>query len=803
MTEQIFISYSKKDSMFAHKLADDLEAAGFKIWIDRAIGGGDEWRKTIERNIDIAGEVIVVVSPDALKSEWVPYETSRAIGAGKQIYPILYKSVHSLPPWLDIYQYIDFTNTPHETAFNALVSVLTPPNPIQDLLDQQVNAYRQTESLIGFGMLQGIEEARATLQIDAAAEELIQKSNQAIRAEQAKELEQEQKLEKTRRQRSMVLTTGLIIALVLSIISFSFYLQSNKNLESANVANTQVVAKSNAAETAQAEAEQQKSLAEERALRAQSGQLAAIASSKLEGDFNLAVLLSVESIGKDVNFLSRSGLLKVVQYNSNLLRSLNRHTAYVSSVVFSPDGKILASGSGDYTIRLWNVKTGQQIGSSLTGHTGGVDSVVFSPNGKMLASGSYDGTIRLWNIETGQQIGDALSGPAVDITSVAFSPDGRMLASVSSDGTVYLWDVETGQQIGEALAGHIANAGNSVAFSPDGKILASQSLDNIHLWNVNPSVKTGRRIGEAQETHTSMAFSPDGKTLSSGSADGTIRMWNVETGQQIGEPLRGHTDVVISVVFSPDGKTLASGDWNGIIDFWDVQTGQQLGEALKGHPGPVYSLSYSPDGKMLASGGGDGTIRLWNVSAVLNTNFETGLQVGEVLRANIHSVTDVAFSPDGKILASGGNDSMPHLWDVETGQQIEADLVGHTDSAFSVAFSRNGKILASGSRDETIRLWNVETGQQIGDALTGLKWGVSSVAFSPDGKILASGGGDRAIRLWNVETGHQIREVLIADKTGLNCVAFSPDGKILASGGYDGTIRLGKTLRGTQVLSIA
>ncbi|MBU0510526.1 MAG: WD40 repeat domain-containing protein, partial [Chloroflexi bacterium] len=368
---------------------------------------------------------------------------------------------------MDQYQYIDFVNKTYGDALKLLEEALTPTNPIQDLLDQQVNAYKQTGELMGAAILQVIENARDTLSIVKAAEELIEKSNQFIKANQQKELVQRQRLERTRQQRTTALTIGLIIALILSLVSFFLYRESNRNLlEAIN-----------------------------QTRRAQSGQFGTIAVNKLESDFNLALLLSVESIRKDDNFLARDSLMTAIQYNPNLLRSLETHTAWVNSVAFSPDGKTLASGSGDETIRLWDVETGQQIREALTGNTAGVTSVAFSPDGKTLASGGL--TIRLWDVEMGQQIGEALTGHEYAVNSVAFSPDGKTLAS-SGGLTIRLWDVETGQQIGEALTGHTAGV-------------------------------------------SSVAFSPDGKTLASGSGDETIRLWDVEMGQQIGEALTGHT----------------------------------------------------------------------------------------------------------------------------------------------------------------------------------------------------------------------------------------------------------------------
>jgi len=451
---------------------------------------------------------------------------------------------------------------------------------------------------------------------------------------------------------------------------------------------------------------------------------------------------------------------------------LSGHTDYVWSVCFSPDGKTLASGSWDKTIRLWDVETGKEK-SLLSGHTNTVNSVCFSPDGKTLASGSREKTIRLWDVETGKEK-SLLSGHTDYVWSVCFSPDGKTLASGSGDNTIRLWDVETGKEKSQ-LSGH-TDAVMSVSFSPDGKTLASGSDDRtIRLWDVETGKEKSLLSGHTDYVW-SVCFSPDGKTLASGSRDKTIRLWDVETGKEK-SLLSGHTDRVWSVSFSPDGKTLASGYWNNPIRLWDVETGKEKFQ-LSGHTNTVNSVSFSPDGKTLASGSGDKTIRLWNV--------KTGKEKFQ-LSGHTNTVDSVSFSPDGKTLASGSGDNTICLWDVQTGKE-KSQLPGHTSSVTSVSFSPDGKTLASGSGDNTICLWDVQTGKEKSQ-LPGHTSSVTSVSFSPDGKTLASGSGDNTIRLWDVETGKE-KSQLPGHTAYVNSVSFSPDGKTLASGSGDKTIRL-------------
>ena len=304
----------------------------------------------------------------------------------------------------------------------------------------------------------------------------------------------------------------------------------------------------------------------------------------------LLTIFSVNTSAQDVAFTTLEG-----------------HWSDVRSVSFSPDGSLLASGSSDDTIRLWDVKTGNLL-HTLTGHRGGVLSVSFSPDGSLLASGSWDDTIGLWDVKTGNLL-HTLTGHRGGVTSVSFSPDGSLLASGSSDDTIRLWDVKTGNLL-HTLTGHRGGV-LSVSFSPDGSLLASGSGDDtIRLWDV----KTGKRLrtltGHVSAV-LSVSFSPDGSLLASGSWDDTIGLWDVKTGNLL-HTLTGHRGGVLSVSFSPDGSLLASGSWDDTIGLWDVKTGNRL-HTLTGHRDNVNSVSFSPDGSLLASGSDDNTIRLWEI----------------------------------------------------------------------------------------------------------------------------------------------------------------------------------------------
>ena len=479
----------------------------------------------------------------------------------------------------------------------------------------------------------------------------------------------------------------------------------------------------------------------------------------------------------------------------------------VFSVAISPDGRTVADGAYDGTLRLWNISDPtrpHRLGPSLTSSIATVQSVVFSPDGHTLASGDYVGTIRLWNVADPAHpqplASDSTGGAAVE--SMAFSPDGHTLASGNLDGIIQLWNVADPAHpipLDQPLTGG-TRAVEAVAFSPDGRTLASGNLDGaIRLWTLPQTVLTGSATGL-----NLVAFSPDGRTLASGDHGTAIGMWDVADParpQSLGLSLASR-DGVASMAFSSDRHTLASGDYGGDIRIWDVADlarPRPLGPIAVGSGVITYSVAFSPDGHTLASGDSDDTVRLWDVADPARPR-----PIGPIMNGGTIAVLAVAFSPERHLLASGNADGTIRVWDVADSAhpkplgeaQLGGAQLGGGSGVYSLAFSPDGRTLASGDYGGTIQLWNAAELtylRPLGQPLIGGGAQVGSVAFSPDGTMMASGSFDGTTRLWNVAKPadpQPLGQPLTSGTVPVDSVAFSPDGHTLASGSDDGTTRL-------------
>lgn len=829
----IFVSYARSNKNFIEYLSQALKDERWKVWLDSdRIPVAANWRDEAEEGIRYAHTVIFVICPDSLRSKNCQWEFEKAKEYKKRIIPVISHSNYDLDLFrsmgLSSVQYVSFVRQGQsfqqslQYLLDALKVHLEDLKSYRQLL---VKAYEWSDCERVDRLLMPRYEYQEIKRWTKKRHDLENVDNRELEPLLPRQKEYVQAsqrylaLQRKRQSLAVLSVVGIFSGLSFLLLSTTFseiraLVRSLDNLKGLDALVTGLQAGKRVQHNALFVSWFRPQLRAKAttALHRTALQLREINRFEKHDGKVFSVTFSPDgqqlvSVGADqtVRFWK---LGKTVGENSGETcqqaeqQEIGFHSTSVRTLAYSSDQDYMATGDANGVVKLWTCN-GQLHKTLSQTHqvrdregkiqASRVNRVQFSPGSQYLASAGSDGQIFLWTRSDGfRDLIRVEHQDSTPITTLVFSPNGKYLASADVQGRVYLWEINYQRQSLPSLervnvfqykvAPELRSL-TALVFNPDSSLLAFSGVSGtIQVQDLEKNSE--RLLLDHDGIVYSLVFSSDGRTLASASFDATVKLWNPreEKGKELIHTLRGHQGPVYRLAFGPQDDVLATGGADGIVRLWLREKGIQI-DSFEGHEDEIASLAFAPKPSLgyatvLASSSDDGSIRLWNIDSPIRP-----------LPHN-SDVFDVTFRSDGRVIASGGSQTV-RLWRQDGTSRSEIEFAKNI-KVWAVDYSPNGRILAAGGSNGQIRLWKpdfdttmpnqVLAAHAVVDDSEVSDQGVLDLSFSHDGRWLASVGTDRTLKLWRVDGDRLYRYTTVAHSSDVTAVAFSADDRLLVTG---------------------
>ncbi|MEA5463871.1 TIR domain-containing protein [Leptothoe sp. PORK10 BA2] len=829
----IFISYARSNKHFVEKLSQALKAEHWKVWLDRdRIPVAANWRDEANDGIRYAHTMLFVVCADSLISKNCQWEWEEAKKYNKRIIPVISYKDYSQEVFREMgfssVQYVSFVRQSQSFEYSlgelldALKVHLDDLKTYRSLL---VKAYEWSDGERSDRLLMNSHEYKEINRWRKQRQGLEKQDNREIELLLPRQKEYIQASQRylsfQKKRQGLIISTvlGAMVGLSVLLLSTTFseiraLVRSLDDLKGLDALLTGLQAGKRVQDNSIfVDVLRRSSLRSKATTALHRTALKLREINRFEGHDGkvFSIIFSpggnqLVSVGADktVRFwdLDNSEEEEIDQScQKERTQQIGYHSTAIRTITYSLDSDYVATGDIEGVVKIWTCngklhktlsRRHQLSGDQNIAQPARVNRVEFSPGGQYLASAGADGQVFLWTRSDGfRNLVDLKHKGQVPISTLTFSSNGRYLASADSQGQVYLWEVKHKRkslpavEFIKSFQYKVALEGRNLTtlvFSKDSSLLAFAGVSGaIQVEDLKQGAN--RLLMDHDDVVSTVIFSADGGTLASASFDGTVKLWNPrgENGKELVHTLRGHQGPVYRLAFAPQDDVLATGGADGIVRLWLRDKGVQIG-TFEGHKDEISSLAFSPQPTLgyktvLVSSSDDGSIRLWNIDSPI-----------QPLPHN-SDVFDVAFRPDGKIIASGGVNTV-RLWRQDGTSRSQISFARNKVRA--VDYSPDGKILAAGGSSGEIRLWrpdiDTEKPIQIVAAHPVLKsevsveQGVRDLSFSRDGQWLASAGTDRTLKLWRVEDDQIYRYLTLEHANDVAAVAFSHDSRLLITG---------------------